>query len=202
MKQVIFIHGGVTFSRYQDYIDNLRQKPVYAERLVQGSLWMQHLGADLGSDYQVLAPNMPNKQNAQYSEWSLWFSRVAEVAVDDCILVGHSMGAIFLAKYLSENTFPKKIKALILIAAPYNDETGEDLTEFKISNVGKDALRGLVNQVDDITIFQGTDDPVIAPVELAKYRQALPNATYYELSAPDHFMRDDFPELLEKLKTI
>ena len=202
MQQIIFVHGGTTFLRYQDFLSSLRSKAVQVNRLLQGDFWMQRLSVDLGSDYQVLAPSMPNKQNAQYSEWSLWFSRVAEVAEDDCILVGHSMGAIFLAKYLSDNTFPKRIKACILVAAPYSDESGEDLASFKISNQGPDALDGLKKQAGKIVIFQGSDDPVIAPSEIDRYKQALPDAEYHILSAPDHFVRKDFPELLQKISSL
>lgn len=202
MQQVIFIHGGTTFLRYQDFLSSLRSKKVQTNRLLQGDFWMQRLSADLGPEYQVLAPSMPNKQNAQYSEWSLWFDRISEVADDDCILVGHSMGAIFLAKYLNENTFPKRIKACVLIAAPYSDETGEDLASFKISSQAPGALDGFKAQVEKIVIFQGLDDPVIAPAELSRYKQALPDAEYHALPAPDHFVRKDFPELLQTLTTI
>lgn len=203
MQQVIFIHGGTTFFKYEDFKTSLETKPVLVERLTSGrNLWMQHLDLDLGSDYQVLFPSMPNKQNARYEEWSLWFSRIAEVAEDDCILIGHSMGGIFLAKYLNEHHFPKRIAACISIAAPYNDETLEDLTDFKIESEGTGALNMFAEQVNRAVFFHGTDDPVVDINDARKYRTALPQATFHELPAPDHFMRGEFPELLTTIKEL
>ncbi len=42
-----------------------------------------------------------------------------EIFNDRIIYVGHSLGVTFLAKYLSENTFPKRIGAFILITPPH-----------------------------------------------------------------------------------
>ena len=47
-----------------------------------------------------------------------------------------------------------------------------------------------------------SDDPVIAPVEIERYRQALPSAEIRVMSAPDHFMREEFPEVLDAIKPL
>lgn len=198
MKQVIVIHGGTTFSSYDRYLDYLRTKSVKIERLTYASTWRESLQEKLGDSYQVLLPSMPNKTNAQYGEWKLWFDRIAEVAEDDCILIGHSLGAIFLVKYLSENVFPKRIAAVMLVAAPFEDEADEDLTDFKLSHVS-----GLfTEQVTRPIFFMGLDDPVIAATELDRYKIELPTAEYTILPAPDHFMRPEFPELVQSLVAI
>ena len=131
MKQVVVIGGGTTFARYEDYIESLRTKVVRIDRIAYSPSWKQSLQERLGSEYLVLIPSMPNTANAKYSEWKIYFDRVVEVLEDDCILLGHSMGGIFLAKYLSENKLPIRIGATVLIAAPFSDETAEDLDEFK-----------------------------------------------------------------------
>lgn len=195
MQQIIVIHGGTTFSSYEKYVDDLRQKTVHIERLQPAQTWKDSLQTELGDKYQVLLPSMPNKTNAQYNEWKIWFDRIAEVASDECIVVGHSLGGIFLAKYLSENTFPKKIKATILIAAPFDDETAEDLTDFKIQHL----TTRFTQQAGKIIFINGADDPVIPINELDKYKHELPNAEYIILPAPDHFVRPKFPELVRKL---
>ena len=51
------------------------------------------------------------------------------------ILIGHSLGVIFLVKYLSENNFRVKTNKLILLALPYDDESIEDLTNFKVAKL-------------------------------------------------------------------
>lgn len=196
MTQVIIIHGGTTFATYDKYLDSLRNKTISVERLMATPTWKSTLQTDLGDAYQVLTPSMPNPTNARYDEWALWFKRIAEIAEDDCILIGHSLGGIFLAKYLSSNTFPKHIKATILIAAPYDDETDEDLTGFKITELSP----RLSEQAGKFTLFFGTDDPVVSVHEAEKYRRELPDAAFVLQSAPDHFNSTHFPELADIIR--
>lgn len=195
MKQVIFIHGGTTFYKYDDYLNYLRSKPLDISRLTQQRRWSNRLQEDLGDDFQVLAPSMPNSTNANYDEWSIWFGRIAEVVNDNIILVGHSMGGIFLAKYLSEHDFPKKIRATILVAAPYEDETHEDLASFKITG----GLEKFAGQGGEVIFYHGTDD-IVPLSELEQYKKSLPQAEMHELSAQDHFVREAFPEIIETIK--
>ena len=198
MKQVIVIHGGTTFPRYEDYLDYLRTKPVSIDRLKYEPSWKERLQEDLGSEYEVLLPRMPNGTNARYSEWKLWFDNLSSVITDDCILIGHSMGAVFLAKYLTENQFSCKIKATILVAAPHSDESLESLGDFKLEELPK----RFSLQAGEVTLFFGKDDPVIVASEIEKYRQDLPKAKFIITSAPDHFMRPLFSELVELIKSI
>ena len=198
MQQIIAIHGGTTFANYDDYLNNLSTKPLHIERFSYKPMWKDLLQQQLGNDYQVLLPSMPNKTNARYSEWKVWFDHFSELAADDCILIGHSMGAIFLAKYLSQNKFPANIKATILIATPYSDESIEDLTDFKLDTITE--LFGA--QAGKVVIFNGNDDPVISASDIQKYRDDLPNAEFITIPAPDHFMRVEFPELISILKSL
>ena len=193
MKQVVLIHGGTTFSNYDKYMDYLSNKPLKIERFFYSPTWRERLQEVLGNNYQVLTPTMPNKTNAKYSEWSAWFRHISDLFIDEVILIGHSLGGIFLAKYLSENNLRVKINKLILVAAPYEDESIEDLADFKITKLSN----RLSSQVDKIILIQGSDDPVVSMSDFNKYKTALPNAKSVILSAPDHFLRSDFPELIE-----
>lgn len=195
MKQVVFIHGGTTFYKYEDYLTYLRSKPVRVSDLTRQTLWFGRLQEDLGDGLQVLAPAMPNGTNANYDEWVIWFERIAELVDDNVILVGHSMGGVFLAKYLSEHDFPKKIRATVLVAAPYEDETQEDLASFKITG----GLEKFASQGGDIIFYHGTDD-IVPLSELELYKKSIPEVETHELSAPDHFMREAFPEIIETIK--
>ncbi|NOZ43581.1 MAG: hypothetical protein GXP45_00120 [bacterium] len=69
---------------------------------------------------------MPNKQRADYHARKIWFEKlfpyINSSKESKLILIGHSLGAIFLAKYLSENTFPKTIDQLHLISSVFDNE--------------------------------------------------------------------------------
>jgi predicted alpha/beta hydrolase family esterase len=198
MKQVIVIHGGTTFEKYDDYLASLTSKSIYPERMTFKLLWKERLQASLGDEYSVLLPTMPNKTNARYAEWKLWFDNISRILENDCILVGHSMGAIFLAKYLSQNTLDVRIKGTILVATPYDDESVEDLTDFKLDSISD----LFTSQAGDVYIINGNDDPVISHADIQKYKHDLPRAQFITVSAPDHFMRESFPELLEIISAI
>ena len=60
---------------------------------------------------------MPNKGNAVYEEWKMIFEKFALALSPDTIYVGHSLGGIFLAKYISENTLNTGM--VHLISAPF-----------------------------------------------------------------------------------
>lgn len=197
MQQIISIHGGTTFYNYDEYLRYLEEKPLRLTRMTGQKIWKDTLQSDLGTSYQVIAPTMPNSTNAQYKEWAIWFRRIGEIIDDNCILIGHSLGGVFIPKYLSENKFPKKIKAVILIAAPYNDESDEDLTDFKITS----SLEPFVKQAGKIIFYHGTDD-IVPLSELELYLQAIPDAESHVSAAPDHFMRNSFPELIERIKRL
>ena len=195
MQQILVIHGGTTFAQYDEYVKSLSSKTITVDRLTYQPMWKERLQDNLGYAYQVLLPSMPNKTNARYSEWKTYFKNLETILTDDCILIGHSLGAVFLAKYLSENNISYKIKATILIAAPHSDETEEDLTDFKIAVISD----LFTKQAGKVTFFFGLDDPVIAQSEIKKYQIEVPSAEFKIIPAPDHFMREDFPELTKLL---
>ena len=199
MTQILTLHGGTTFATHEAYLDYLKTAPVHPERMTFKPMWKDLLQRSLGPSYAALSPRMPNSTNARYEEWKIYFDKIAQQALeDDCILVGHSLGGIFLVKYLSENEIPVKVKATILVAAPHSDESTEDLTDFKLP----EELPALfTKQAGSVTLFFGHDDPVIAPVEIENYRRALPEATIIVTDAPDHFVRGEFPEILEVIQS-
>jgi predicted alpha/beta hydrolase family esterase len=198
MQQIIVIHGGTTFEEYEKYLESLSTKTLNIDRFVYKPMWKELLQDNLGDEFQVLTPSMPNKSNARYSEWKIWFEHVSSLFNDNCILIGHSLGAIFLAKYLSENDLGIKIKATILIAAPYDDDSEEDLGDFKIESL----TETLTEQAGRLVFFNGLDDPVISHHDLEQYQKQLPSAEFIIQSAPDHFMRVEFPELVSLLKNL
>jgi predicted alpha/beta hydrolase family esterase len=130
-KQVVVIHGGDTFDSYEDYLTFLNAFEVDKESLFLKD-WKSTLQSELGENYEVLCLQMPNMFNAKYLEWKIWFEKYIPFFNQELILVGHSLGGIFLAKYLAENTLEKTIKAVFLIAAPFDNVDTCSLADFRI----------------------------------------------------------------------
>ena len=198
-QQILVIHGGDTFDTHKDYLSFLKNREISLDRLRLKRDWKDTLSEKLGENFDVLSPRMPNGTNARYKEWKIWFERVIPFIDKDVIFIGHSLGGIFLAKYLSENTFPVKIKATILAAAPFDDEeSDESLSDFKLPP----SLKKFSEQGGEIYLIQSQDDPVIGFGELEKYKKAIPTAKTMTFKDREHFNQEAFPELIQLIKTL
>lgn len=196
-KQILVIHGGNAYDSYDEFISSLKKKEIDLEKMKLVG-WKTNLFLDLGNEFEVLNPKMPNSQNAKYSEWKIYFERIIPHLNDELILIGHSLGGTFLAKYLSENNFSKKIKALILIAPPFNTPTKHPLADFIL-------IRNLDNlkiQVEKIILFHSKDDKVVPYPNSKHYMKQLRNAELVSFENKGHFTEDHFPELVEIIKNI
>lgn len=197
-QQILIIHGGDTFATYDDYLEFLKTKEVDLEKL-QYKGWKDTIGKTLGEKYQVIAPHMPSKNNAKYLEWKIWFEKFLPFLQDDIILVGHSLGAIFLVKYLSENTFPKKIQAIFLISAPYDD----DISDYSLADFVLPKNQGqFQKQAGKVFLYHSKDDPVVNFGDFEKYAKALPNATQRIFTDKGHFNQEVFPEIIKDIKNL
>ncbi|HEY4515597.1 MAG TPA: alpha/beta hydrolase [Candidatus Paceibacterota bacterium] len=193
-KQIIVIHGGDTFKEYEEYLDFLRKHEINIERYkTNKDDWKPGLREKLGEEYEVILPVMPNKTNARFEEWKLWFEKLIPFLSEDIILIGHSLGGSFLAKYLSLNKFPKKIKAVFLVGAVYDkDSEGYGLAGFSLPPK-------LDLQTENVYLYHSEDDPVVPFSDLGRYKNALPNAKTRIFTDRKHLNQEELPELVEDI---
>ncbi len=202
-KQIVFIHGGEAFSNYEDYLNKLRtikiEDPVNEEEPIKK--WKNTLKDELGEDYDVFYPSMPCAGNAKYEEWKIWFERYFEFLNDGVILIGHSQGGYFLAKYLSENKMPVNVKAVYLISAPFERSNfdGEDGGDFNFNSTD---LYNLENQSDKVFVYHSKDDCVVPYEHALKYEQIFKNAELCTFKDRNHFLQEEFPELIKSIKVL
>jgi uncharacterized protein len=196
-QQVLVIHGGNAFETHEEYISYLQNAEVTLER-IQFKDWKKNLSGALGEHFEVIAPQMPNAMNARYAEWKIWFEKLIPLLHDEIIFIGHSLGGIFLAKYLSENVYPKAIKATFLIAAPYNTENEHPLVDFIIT---KD-LSLFEKQGGIISLYHSTDDFIVPYSNFIAYQNVLPNARAYSFDDKNHFLQAAFPELVVEIQKL
>lgn len=202
-QQVFYIHGGSPYATYEDYLSDLqeiaiRDLPESGEK----KRWYTNFRAALGDQYEVFMPLMPNKQNPQYDEWKTWFERHFEHLDDGIILVGISLGAMFLAKYLSEKSMPVAVKHLFLLAAPFEDHSAPEVNRQKAGSFAFEAalLNTMSVPQQNITIMHSTDDFVVPYEHALKYKEALPEAELVTFSDKNHFLVEELPELIERIK--
>lgn len=191
MKQVLVIHGGTSYDSYDSYINDLQASQLSYERMKRQSKWKEWLAEAL-PDTDVLLPDFPNKQNAQYEEWVIQFEKIIPYLQSNAVVIGYSLGAMFLAQYLHANVLPVTVSKIILIAPTYDDDTNEQLGSFKVASAV-----GLERSAAEVHLMHSEDDPVSPFAELQKFIDDLPTAHVHIFEDRSHFFQATFPELVE-----
>ena len=199
-KQIVIIHGGNILDAKDNFLIYLNKKKVTIDYFKSKKGWKEDFEEKLEDEFEIFTPKMPNKENAKYVEWKIWFEKLIPFLGDDITLIGHSLGGLFLVKYLSESIFPKKIKALILIATPYN---GKDRKHnLDTDYFFNDDFQMITNQVDKIFLFHSTDDEVVSFSDFEIYNKNLTSASFMSFNDRGHFNNDKFLELINTVKAI
>jgi predicted alpha/beta hydrolase family esterase len=137
--------------------------------------------------------------NTSYVDWKIHLERYLPYLRHNVILIGGSLGGIFLAKYLSENKFPKKILSAYLICPPFDDTCFEEdlVGGFKL----KSDLSLIEKNSKNLTLLFSKDDDDVPVSHAEKYRKKLknPRIIIYK-SKNGHFKISKFPEIVKMIK--
>ena len=139
---------------------------------------------------------LPEPYEPVYEKWCDVFEQLR--VDEETILIGHSCGAGFLVRWLSENR--KKVGKVVLVAPfldPDGDEVKSDFFHFEID-------AGLVRRTAGVTIFVSTDDDSEILDSVANLENSLTDVKVIRLKNRGHFTLGDmktekFPELLKVL---
>ena len=194
---ILIIHGGMTFKNKRDYLYFLKNREISIEKKASWS--DDYLEKKLGEDFEIIKPRMPLSDNAKYKEWKINFERYIPLLKNNIILIGNSLGGIFLAKYLSENKFPKKILSTYLICPPFdNTLSDEDLVGgFKL----KSDLSLIQKNSKKLNLLFSKNDDIVPVAHAEKYRKKLKNANIIIYKNKNgHFKISKFPEIIKMIK--
>ncbi len=190
------IHGGMTFRNEKDYLQHLRTKKVSTKKR---SYWEANLEKKLEKKFEIIRPRMPLQDNAKYRDWKILFERYTPLLKKNFILVGSSLGGIFLAKYLSEHKLSKKALSVYLVCAPFDGALPtEDLVGgFRL----KVNLSLIEKNCKNLHVLFSKDDDVVPISHAEKYRKKLKSAhiVIYK-SKKGHFNVSTFPEIIKMIK--
>lgn len=196
--QVFIVHGGMTFRNNKDYIHFLKTREVSLEKWPSWS--DEYLVKKLGKNFEVIKPRMPLAENAKYNDWKIAFERYFPLFTDNIILIGNSLGGIFLAKYLSENKFRKKILATYLVCPPFDGTLSEEdlVGGFKL----KSDLSLIQKNSQNLTLLFSADDDCVPVAHAEKFRKKLKDANIIIYKSKNgHFRISEFPEIVKMIKS-
>lgn len=145
----------------------------------------------LGGGYDVRSPKMPNEGSPEVEAWKDRISEELATMGGEVVLVGHSVGALILLKYLSEGEPEKPVAGLFLVAAPYVGTGGWEVEEGTL----RDDFASKLPEGLPMFLYHGRDDEIVPFEHLALYREKLPLATFRGLEGRGHQFGNDLSEV-------
>ncbi len=182
MKSAIILHGMPSREEYFGLNGSLQQN----------KHWLPWIKEELMAEgVKVFSPEFPEPYLPVYENWKKSFE---ELEVDkDTILIGHSCGAGFILRWLSENKIQVGKVALV---APWIDPRGQLQNDFFNFKIDKD----LLSRATGVCIFISKDDDkdILDSFEIIK--KELPEVDVRWFENYGHFTFGDmktieFPEL-------
>ena len=177
-KQILFIQGGGDGTH--DAWDN---------KLVAS------LETELGPNYAVRYPPMPNEGDPNYPAWKAELWKQFDALEDGAILVGHSVGGAFLIQAVGEHRPKRKWGAVALIAPPFFGAGGWPDDAMDPATLAKE-LRADV----PVFLYHGAADAEVPTAHMALYAKAIPHATTHVLADKDHQLNNDLSDVARDLR--
>jgi predicted alpha/beta hydrolase family esterase len=179
LKQVLFIQGAGEGAYTED------------ERLAES------LRRELGADYEVRYPAMPNEADPDDQAWGDVIARELADMGESAIVVGHSAGAVTLSTFLAGRDFDRPIAGVFLIAAPFFGEGGWHVEGF-------DQPKDLGKRFPDAPVFlyHGSQDATAPYAHVDLYKQAIPQAHVRRLEGRDHQLNEDLSEVAADIQRL
>ena len=179
-KRVLFIHAA-----------GKKSHPLGSGKLIAS------LKAQLGSDYEVLAPDMPDPDHPGYKAWRDQIEQELGKLNADVLLIGHSFGGSVLLKSMAEGTYQRPIAGLFLVAVPCWGKRDWEL-EYTLP----EDFASHLPPISQIFMYHSRHDEVVPFSHLRRYQEQLPQATVRELDGKEHSFTRGLPELVRDLKSL
>lgn len=188
MTNAILVHGWNTEEEFFD-----QNKPT-----ASNDHWFPWLTKQLMvKGIKVDAPEMPQYTLSTYESWKKEFERFD--ILPDTILIGHSCGAGFILRYLSEceSKFGKVYLVAPWLGLNFGHEFNADFFSF-------DFDENLARKTNGITLISSDDDFDVIHDSIKIIKDNVNEITYLPMQGKGHFTRtslgtDAFPELLKEV---
>lgn len=176
-RQIIFIQGGG-----QGAYDADKKLAIHLQDL-------------LGPAFDMLYPRMPNEEEPDYEAWKDQIAKTHDAA-GEVIFVGHSLGASFLLKYLSEEVLAKPPAGVFLIAPPYWGAKDWEVDEYAL----REDFAEKLSKFQRIFFYHSRDDVWVPFAHLEMYKEKLPQAIIREFDGRGHQLNNDMSDVARDIQ--
>lgn len=189
MKNAVILHG---MPDKEEYLKSPHQTTKHWIPWIKAQLIARDMGVD--------TPELPEPYEPNYEAWKKVFEE--SYITEDTQLIGHSAGAGFLVRWLSEN---KVQVGKVILIAPWLD-TEKHLQEKFDNNTFFDFTidPDFPSRTESTTIFVSDDDEGYIHESVALLQNYCPTITIKKFHNHGHFTLSDmgtveFPELLKAI---
>lgn len=152
----------------------------------------------LGTSYDVRCPKMPNEDHPEYEAWKNRISEELAALDGEVVLVGHSLGASILLRYLSEERLKEPVAGVFLVAPPYWGAEDWEVAEYAL----REDLASRLPEGLPTFFYHSRDDEWVPFAHLALYAREVPHATVRELDGRGHQLDDDLSEVAHDIERL
>jgi predicted alpha/beta hydrolase family esterase len=168
MKNVLFIHSSGPQSETEG------SGPLVAA-----------LRAGLGADTRLAAPIMPKPDEPDGAAWEAALGDHIRNQQAPLVLVGHSLGASVMFKYLADHGMPSGLAGVISIAAPFCGMQDWE-REWRLP----EGFEARLADLPRVALYHSRDDDEIPVSHVDRYAEAMPNALVHKVDGRGHLFDD------------
>ncbi len=155
----------------------------------------------LGPRFEVRYPAMPNEDDAPYDQWRQQIEQELAELPGPVVLVGHSVGASVLMRWLSERMDEKAIVGVFLVACPFWGGDGWRYEGYEELALPPGFAAGLPTGTP-VYLYHCRDDATVPFDHLALYAKALPQATVRAFDEGGHQLNDDLSAVARDIASL
>lgn len=156
------------------------------------------LQTELSNEYDIHCPVIDDPEAPTYKMWKKLFNAEFRKITEPFILVGHSLGASMLLKYLSEENPKISFSGLFLLSTPLWGKNGWDVEDFVL----RENFEARLKNITSVYLYHCKNDAVVPFNHLDFYKKAFPNSTVRVLNGSDHAFANGLPELVSDIKAL
>ena len=156
---------------------------------------VKYLQKKLAGEYDILFPKIEKPNSPTYEKFKKMYALQFHEITEPIIVVGHSLGASTLLKYLSEEKPGISISGLFLIATPHWQS---DMKEFQL----KENFQASLKNIPAIFLYQSKNDSIVPFEHLEYYEKIFKQATVRKLPGKEHIFSKGLPELVSDIKSL
>jgi len=156
------------------------------------------LQRELGSDYEIRYPQMPNEADPKYAVWKAALTKEFARLPAGAVLVGHSIGATILINVLAEESSSLSLSGIFLIAGPFVGEGGWSSEDIEpVPNLG-----ARLQESWKMYLYHGSDADTAAFGHVDLYEKAIPQAVVRRLAGRNHQLNEDMSEVASDIRRL